>query len=313
MPESVTISRAARELGLKQREAELAVQLGEVRGHAGPQPDRPRLPSAELARLAADPEAVRALRDRLRLVGTAEGAALLGVAPGRFTRLARTGCLSPVAFSVNRYRAVVWLYLAHELRTFAELRPELLAGRHPQDLRDAVRAGADLRARNWRARRSGQLVRLAGGPWERAAARSAVLADADLRPTVPDPAEQERLRALRPRLDMLRSTSPVVRRIADGLSLAADEDEIGWCRYLLTAALEEARAAEQQPVAAQQPGRGRPGRRPGRLLRDWARRRSARARPVGPVHRRPTSVSLSTARPSSSEAVRSTSADRPQS
>jgi hypothetical protein len=308
MPESVAIGRAARELGLKPRECELAVQMGEVRALAGPQPDRPRLPATEVARLAADPDALRALRGRLRLVGSAEGAALLDVAPGRFTRLARGGCLSPVRFTVNRYRAVVWLYLAHELRAFAELRPELLTGHHPPLLREALRTGTDLRARNWRARRTRQLVDLAEGPWERAAARAAVLAEAELVRAVPDQEERNRLRELRPRLDTLRSDSPVVRRIAAELSLAADEDEIGWCRFLLTAELTEARAGERSgpPVPT--------GARPRRsALRAWARRRTARARPGTQRHRRPTSVTFSTARPPSSEAARSTSADRPQS
>lgn len=312
MRESVAVSRAARDLGMKQREFELAVQLGEVRTQPGPEPGRPRVPCAELDRLTADPDSVRALRGRLRLVGSAEGAALLGVAPGRFTRLARAGCLSPVRFTVNRYRAVVWLYLAHELDTFAGLRPELLTGRHPQDLRSALQAGTDLRARNWRARRTWQLVRVADGPWERAAARAAVLADAELDRTVPDPAERDRLRLLRPRLDTLRSDSPVVRRIAAELSLAAEEDEIGWCRFLLSAELEEARAAEGRPAAGP-PVRTPQGRRPGRSLRAWVRRRASGARPARGAHRRPTSTTLSTARPSSSEAVRSTSAEKPQS
>lgn len=312
MRESVALSRAARELGMKEREFELAVQLCEVRTQAGPQPGRPRVPCAELDRLSADPDSVKTLRGRLRLVGSAEGAALLGVAPGRFTRLARGGCLSPVRFTVNRYRAVVWLYLAHELDTFAGVRPELLTGRHPQELRTALQAGTDLRARNWRARRTWQLVRVADGPWERAAARGAVLAHADLERTVPDPAERDRLRLLRPRLDTLRSDSPVVRRIAGDLSVAVEEDEIEWCRFLLSVELEEARAAEDRYVP-RPPVPTRQGRRPGRALRAWVRRRASGARTARGAHRRPTSMTLSTARPSSSEAVRSTSAEKPQS
>ncbi len=310
MPESVAMSRAARELGLKQREFELAVQLGEVRTLSGPEPGSVRVPGSEVDRLAADPGAVRTLRGRLRLVGSAEGAALLGVAPGRFTLLARGGRLSPVRFAVSRYRTVMWLYLEHELRMFAETRPELLTGHHPPDVREAVRAGADLRARTWRARRTWQLVRLAGGPWERAAARSAVLAETDFEQTVPDPGERDRLRALRPSLDTLRSDSLVVRRIAAGLSVAAGQDEIGWCRFLLAAELEEARAARRQDAA--EPPVQQAGRRPRRTLRARDRRRSlGGTRPR--AHRRPTSVTFSTARPSSSEAARSTSADRPQS
>ena len=311
MPECVAIGRAARELGLKQRECELAVRLGELRAQAGPGPGRPRVPGTEVDRLAADPAAVAELRGRIRLVGSAAGAELLDVSPGRFVRLARGGFLSPVRFTVNRYRAVVWLYLAHELRAFAEVRPELLSGRHPRQLRETLGAGADLRPRHWRARRTRELVVLADGPWERAAARAAVLAGPELGRAVPDPDERNRLRELRPRLDTLWSDSPVVRRIAAGLGQAAGEDEIGWCRLQLAAELAEARAEEREDVAA--PPGTRPARRR-RTLRARARHRQAGGRcPGGPDHRRPTSVTFSTARPSSSDAARSTSADRPQS
>jgi hypothetical protein len=273
--DSVAVGRAVRELGLKHREFELALELGEVRAETGPEPGRLRVPRAELERLTDDPAAVDGLRGRLRLVGSAEGASLLGVAPGRFTRLARAGCLSPVRFTVNRYRAVVWLYLAHELSEFAGCRPELLTGRHPQELREALRAGVDRRGRNWRARRTRQLVRAANGPWERAAARAAVLGEAELRRAVPDSEERRRLQLLRPRLHTPRSESPVVRGIAAELGVAADEDEITWCRFLLAAELPEARAADDG--AAPEPRAPRCGR-PGRALRTWMRRRAAPSR-----------------------------------
>ncbi|NEE44437.1 hypothetical protein G3M55_07410, partial [Streptomyces sp. SID8455] len=69
------------------------------------------------------------------------GAALLGIAAARFTRLARAGCVSPVTFYLNRYRAVVWLYLADELASFAAREPELLAGRTPLGMRTMLEAG----------------------------------------------------------------------------------------------------------------------------------------------------------------------------
>ncbi|WP_435852336.1 DUF6397 family protein [Streptomyces sparsogenes] len=122
--ETVAFARAARELGLKLSELELAVQLGEVRavavgavGTVGAMGRR--VARAELLRVAAAEGFPGALRARLRVVGTAEGAELMGISPGRFTRLARGGFLTPVRFYVNRYRAVVWLYPAAELAAFA--------------------------------------------------------------------------------------------------------------------------------------------------------------------------------------------------
>ncbi|CAM5282077.1 hypothetical protein SVIOM74S_07986 [Streptomyces violarus] len=104
------------------------------------------------------------LAERVRTVGTADGAALLGIAAARFTRLARAGCVSPVTFYLNRYRAVVWLYLADELASFAVREPELLAGRTPLGMRTMLEAGADRRARNWRTQRIERLLDRTRGP-----------------------------------------------------------------------------------------------------------------------------------------------------
>ncbi len=81
----------------------------------------------------------------------------MDVPRARFTRLARLGLLVPVKFYVNRYRAVVWLYLADELRQFAadERNAALLKGRTPEGLRDQLTEGLDLRPRNWRGRHLG--------------------------------------------------------------------------------------------------------------------------------------------------------------
>ena len=73
----------------------------------------------------------------------------MDVPAGRFTRLARLGLVVPVRFYLNRYRAVVWLYLAEELRQFADGRGERPAAerrRMPEGLRDQLDAGVDLRA-----------------------------------------------------------------------------------------------------------------------------------------------------------------------
>ena len=96
-------------------------------------------------------------------MGTAEGAEVLEVPPTRFTRLARLGLVVPVTFYLNRYRAVVWLYLAEELRQFAADRTNapLLTGRTPEVLRSQLEPGLDLRPRNWRGRHLGFLLRQA--------------------------------------------------------------------------------------------------------------------------------------------------------
>lgn len=57
--------------------------------------------------------------------------------------------LTPVKFYLNRYRAVVWLYLAVELRQFAaDLMRLLLAGQmrfshHPEGLRRPLPDGVN--------------------------------------------------------------------------------------------------------------------------------------------------------------------------
>ena len=189
------MSTAARELGLAPRALELAVRLGEVRtlrtegtdgtetadaevarSAGGPVRDadatarggdaaaaggrrRLRVPRSELARLRAEEDFPDGLRAWLHTVDAGGGARLLGISSARFARLARGGCFSPVSFYVNRYRTVVWLYLAPELREFAQRRPELLAGYLPRGLRILLAEGVDLRAWHWRGRRVGELCR----------------------------------------------------------------------------------------------------------------------------------------------------------
>ncbi|MGX1220415.1 hypothetical protein RKD42_001674 [Streptomyces ambofaciens] len=115
----VTLSRAARELGLRRSDFDLAVQLGRIRTVPDDAGGGWRVPRDEIDRIRAADGFPEVLRAGVRAVGTTEGAALMDVTTARFTRLARLGLLVPVKFYVNRYRAVVWLYLAEELRQFA--------------------------------------------------------------------------------------------------------------------------------------------------------------------------------------------------
>ncbi len=163
----ITTGRAAREIGLRRTEFDLAVRLGRIRTEPGRVAAERRVARAEIERLRAGPDFPEALRRSVHAVGTAEGAALLGVAKARFTRLARLGLVVPVAFHLNRYRAVVWLYLADELRLFGddEKNAALLTGRTPEGLRGLLDSGIDLRPRNWRSRHLGFLLREAEDPW----------------------------------------------------------------------------------------------------------------------------------------------------
>ncbi|HEX5566562.1 MAG TPA: DUF6397 family protein [Streptomyces sp.] len=245
---AVPMCEARRELGLGARELELAVQLGEVETAAPARGRHRRLvPVTELARLRAQEGFPATLRERLRLVGAREGAGLLGIAPSRFARLARAGCFGPVRFSLNRYRAVVWLYLATELRDIAEQQPHLLVGTLPEGLRSLVAEGEDWRPRHWRNRRIAQVLRRTDDPWAIAATHAAVLAPGAVAEAVPDPAERDRLEELRPELAPGRPESPAARKIVRGLLTADGEEEIRWHRLGLSLALGTARSARPLP------------------------------------------------------------------
>ncbi|WP_369200043.1 DUF6397 family protein [Streptomyces sp. PU-14G] len=263
----VAVRTAAKELGLRLREFELAVQLEEVRTVPGP-PGRPRrVPREELERLKAVPDFPGGLRERLRVMGAREASELLDISASRFARLARAGCFRPVALYVHRYRAVVWLYRADELREFAENSPSLLAGRLPAGMRAALDAGADHRAPSWRARRVAQLARQAETAGERAAARASVLGEDALAEVVPDPGERAELRRLRPGLLKVRSESVATQDMLEKLCLAEGEEEVRWHRLMLEAELESARAAACAPsgvpaldgALADTTGRAEPG------------------------------------------------------
>ncbi|MFI5756871.1 DUF6397 family protein [Streptomyces sp. NPDC051569] len=251
--QDVGASRAAQELDLKRGEFELAVQLGHVRttvaapGAACGTAGRRRISRQEIDRLRALEGFPDVLRERVRTVGTAEGAKLAHVSPGRFTRLARAGCVAPVRFRLNRYRAVVWLYPADELRAFAAERPALLTGRLPEPLRAALDAGEDRRPRNWRGRRIGQLLHESEDPWERAAITGCVLDPAQLAGLVRDPYERACLDRLRPELVQGHAGSGAARETVRRLLVADHPDEIRWHRAGLAALLEEARRARPAP------------------------------------------------------------------
>lgn len=254
-PGTCTPSRAARELELRRGEFDLAVQLGRIRtvpdeGGGGGR----RVPHAEIERLHAQHGFPESLRERVRVVGTAEGAALMEIPAGRFTRLARLGLLVPVKFYLNRYRAVVWLYLAEELRQFTTS-PEhahLLKGRTPETLRGQLAAGVDLRARNWRARQVGFLLRQADDPWARAGALAAFLAPVEVADVVKDPYERAHLSRFRPVPPGHGAPGSPSAHLAERITTAQDADEVGWLRSELARSVDEARDVSPAPRPAAQ-------------------------------------------------------------
>ncbi|MFF2846033.1 DUF6397 family protein [Streptomyces sp. NPDC058001] len=296
-PPTVAQSRAARELGLARIDFDLAVQLGRIRTVPDRSGGHRRVQQAELDRVRSAESFPHALRESIKAVGTTEGAALMGITSARFTKLARLGLLVPVKFYINRYRAVVWLYLAEELSQFAarEDRRALLTGRTPEHLRPQLETGTDLRPRNWRARYTGCLLRQTEDPWERAAVTASLLHPDRIAETVQDPGERDRLTRLEPpRLGKGNPNSPTA-QIVERIMTAEDEDEIAWLQASLGLCLAEARRrdTEQAPsgvapstavpvtsaaagvvacaAEASTPAKGDP--KPTRTLLKWLRRR----------------------------------------
>ncbi|MEU6377192.1 DUF6397 family protein [Streptomyces sp. NPDC046909] len=292
-------SRAARELGLKRSEFDLAVHLGHIRTVPDEGGGGRRVTRSEIDRLRTEEGFPEALQDRVRVVGTTDGAAVMDVPVGRFTRLARLGVVSPVRFYLNRYRAVVWLYLAEELRQVAaaeENSPLLTARRTPEGMRDLLDAGVDLRARNWRGRHREFLLRTADGPWESAGVLAAFLDLAQISEIVPDPYERSHLLRFRPDPPAQGAQGSPAAFLAERIMTADDPDEIDWLRTALARALEDARTLRPAPrPAARQttPAQRTPPARqtspasehspeqpsepdvPSRGLLGWLRRRSA--------------------------------------
>nr|WP_234433215.1 DUF6397 family protein [Streptomyces sp. NRRL WC-3549] len=266
---SVATGRAAQELGLKRGEFDLAVHLGLIGTEDPPGGGNPRVHRAEIDRLRAMEGFPESLRDKVRTAGTAEAASLLGVSPVRFTGLARVGCVSPVAFYLNRYRAVVWLYLVEELTGFAAREPGLLTGKTPAGMRAVLEGGRDLRARNWRARRTDRLLSRAADPWVRAAVQAAALDPVQLAEVVDDPYERAYLIRMRPAAGFGRPCSVSGKEAMEQLMLADDPDEILWCRVNLVMELDRARESRAAP-------------RPGHAGRPYGAAAVPAGRPVAP-------------------------------
>ncbi|MFJ6072168.1 DUF6397 family protein [Streptomyces sp. NPDC093065] len=265
---AVAPNRAARQLGLKRSEFDLAVHLGRIRTVPDDTGGGRRVPRTEIDRIRAANGFPEGLRADVRTVGTTEGAALMDVTRARFTRLARLGLLVPVKFYVNRYRAVVWLYLAEELRRFAadERNAALLKGRTAEALRTQLGEGLDLRPRNWRGRHLGFLLRQsADDPWARAAAVASLLDAAEVSDVVTDPYERSRLRRSRPAPAAHGSPGSPAAQLAEEIVTAADQDEIDWLRSDLADAVEAARRQSPAPPPgpARRAGPARPRGRAG--------------------------------------------------
>ncbi len=254
-------SRAARELDLKRREFDLAVNLGFIRTVPDEGGGGRRVARAEIDRLRAEEGFPDELRERVATTGTNESAELMGVTPTRFTNLARFGLLVPVKFYLNRYGAVVWLYLAAELRQFAaeESNARLLTGRTPAPIREGRKAGLDRRPRNWRGRHIGFLTRQAGDDaWARAAALACLLDPADVAEVVEDPYARARLDRCRPRLPAHGAPGSPAAERAETLMTASEPDEVAWFRADLAHTMETAR--RQHPQS--RPAPESPPRRP---------------------------------------------------
>ncbi|APU39102.1 MULTISPECIES: DUF6397 family protein [unclassified Streptomyces] len=235
---------AAGELGLSRGELARAVQLGIVRAGPPTAGGAARFARAELARVreaaAGPPDALR--RQVETVAGAQEAAGVLGVGPSRFTRLVRCGHLTPVGYRINRYRAVVWLYLVAELKEFAGREPLMLRGTASAEDRELLAAKGDLRPRTWRGRHVGLLLRRTADPWARAAVLAAVLPEDELRAAVPDPAERIVLAALAPPPPYGHPQVPAAAAVAEGLLRAGPPDEVDWYRTSLEFALTGARA-----------------------------------------------------------------------
>ncbi|MGW2180267.1 DUF6397 family protein [Streptomyces sp. NPDC001732] len=245
--DTMATGTAARELRLKRGEFAIAVHLGLIRLVTGQDGGRPRVDHAEVQRLRSQDGFPETLREKVRAVGTAEGAQLLGISPDRFTRLARAGCLTPITFYLNRYRAVVWLYLAEELARFAAGQPGLLTGRSPAWVRSRLAEGADHRARNWRSRRVERLLCLTEDPWARAAVVAETLDPVQLAEVVDDPYERAYLARIRPEPAFVPTASPSARETTAQLLRADEPDEMLWRRVGLIMELDSAREIRPAP------------------------------------------------------------------
>jgi len=272
---SLTPSRAARELGLKRGQFDLAVNLGRIRTVPDEGGGGRRVTRVEIDRLRERDDFPESLLERVETVGTTEAAKVLDVPVGRFTRIARLGAVVPVNFYLNRYRAVVWLYLAEELRQFAtnENNAPWLSGHTPPGLREQLKEGVDLRARNWRVRHLGFLLRQAGEhPWAQAAAVAALLDPVQVAEIVLDPYERAHLTRFLPKPVTYGAAGSAAAQVAERIVRATDADEIGWIRADLADAVSKARGKEPAPRPSSAPPSAEAERPRG--LMGWLRRRT---------------------------------------
>ncbi|MFI6937976.1 DUF6397 family protein [Streptomyces sp. NPDC050418] len=188
---------SAKELLLTRTEFELAVLRGLVATVPGERGGPRCVTRGELDRLQTAEGFAHTLRERVRVLGTAEAADLLGIAKDRFGRIARAGLIAPARFQLNRYRSVVWHYFADEVREFGAAHPELLVGRAPEAMSRRLRDGEDLRAPGWRDRMHQHLLGQAGTAWERAAVTASFLEPEDVADAIADPHERALLNRLR--------------------------------------------------------------------------------------------------------------------
>ncbi|MER5359321.1 DUF6397 family protein [Streptomyces sp. NPDC002785] len=244
---TVAVGTAAQELHLKRGEFAIAVHVGLVRVMVQRGGGRPRVRREEVDRLRSQDGFPEALQERVHTVGTAEGAQLLGMSPDRFTKLARAGCLTPITFYLNRYRAVVWLYLARELAEFAAREPQLLVGKSPAWLRSRLEGGADCRARNWRSRRVERLLSLTEDPWVRAAVLAGTLDPVQLAEVVDDPYERAYLARIRLEPVFWPTGSPSARETMECLMRADEPDEMLCRRLGLIMEVDNARETRSAP------------------------------------------------------------------
>ncbi|WP_405884660.1 DUF6397 family protein [Streptomyces sp. NBC_01136] len=244
-----SLSRAARELELRRGEFDLALHLGCVRTIPDEGGGGRRVTRAEIDRVRSEDGFPEALRERVKAVGTTEGAALMGVTTARFTRFARLGLVVPVKFYLNRYRAVVWLYLAEELRQFAadEQNAPVLRGRTPEELRDQLETGLDLRPRNWRGRHMGFLLRQTEDPWAQAAVVASLFDPVQVAEIVRDPYERAYLNRFRPEQASHGAPDSPAAHLVARIMTAEDPDEISWLRADLGQAVAQARELRPAP------------------------------------------------------------------
>ncbi len=291
---SLTPSRAARELGLKRGELDLAVHLGLIRTVPDEGGGGRRVPRTEIERVRTGEGFPESLQHRVQVVGTTEGADVMGVPAGRFTRLARLGLVVPVKWYLNRYRAVVWLYLAEELKQFVadeKDAPLLNARRMPEGPRGLLDAGLDLRPRNWRGRHRGFLLRLAEDPWESAGALAAFLDPVQIAEIVPDPYERSHLNRFRPGPPDSGAPGSPASLIAERIMTADAPDEISLLRADLAAVLEEARERRPapRPTAKRAPTSTHPAHvgSPGPKQPEWPEQRERTEQPGRPDEPQP--------------------------